>query len=246
MVVGSDTVAPTRFIVPLRLLALIVITSSLLTFIISSLGGVVAGAGGVTVGGAEIGDFVRSRTARKSTKLLFDEYNSLVERVKSEFANINPRLADLGKVETSFPGWVHFWGKLALGSAGAGKGIGWNVVAKTIIDSLKIASYTDDVARIGAGTSAAVFKTLSNAGKGLHIVGGILSIALMPWDIYTLVDSSINEHNKNPHKVSEVIRQHAKELGENFPTEDDIDKMINETINKVIEASINNKTNIIF
>ena len=68
----------------------------------------------------------------------------------------------------------------------------------------------------------------------------------MPSDIYTLVDSSINEHNKNPHKVSEVIRQHAKELGENFPTEDDIDKMINETINKVIEASINNKTSIIF
>ena len=68
-------------------------------------------------------------------------------------------------METNFPGWVHFWGKLVLASAGAGIVIGWNVVAKTIIDSLKIDSYTDDVARTGAGNGAAFFKTLSNAGK---------------------------------------------------------------------------------
>ena len=116
-------------------------------------------------------------------------------------------------METNFPGWVHFWGKLVLASAGAGIVIGWNVVAKTIIDSLKIASYTDDVARTGAGNGAAFFKTQE---KGLHIIGGILSIALMPWDIFTLVDSSINEHSRNPHKVLEVIRRHAKDWQKNF------------------------------
>ena len=223
---------------------IIIIISSLLTIIISSLGGIVAGAGGATIGGADIGDFIRSRTARKSTKLLFDEYNSLVEQVKSEFAKINPRLADLGKMETNFPGWVQFWGKLVLGSYGAAKGLGWDVVAKTIMNSRTIVSCADDAARIGATTGKAFFQTLSTAGKGLHILGGIMGIVFMPLDIYTLVDSSKNEHNRNPHKVSKVIRQHAKELAEKCPAKDDINKMINETINKVIEASINNETSI--
>ena len=81
-----------------------------------SLGGIVAGAGDVTVGGAQIDYFVRSRTARKQTKLLFVEYNSLVERVKIKAATINWLLKDFGEIETDFSGWALFWRKLIFGS----------------------------------------------------------------------------------------------------------------------------------
>ena len=189
-------------------------------FIILSLGGKVAGAGDVTVGGAQIDYFVRSRTARKQTKLLFVEYNSLVEQVKNKVATINRLLEDFGEMETDFSGWVLFWRKLIFGSTQAGKGIVWDVVKY----SLSIVSYTDDAARIGAATGATLFKTLGNVGKGIHIAGGILGTILVPFDIYTLVISSIDEHNRNPHQVSETIREQAKELAEKCPPKDEIDK----------------------
>ena len=184
-------------------------------FIILSLGGKVAGAGDVTVGGAQIDYFVRSRTARKQTKLLFVEYNSLVEQVKNKVATINRLLEDFGEMETDFSGWELFWRKLIFGSTQTGKGIVWDVVKNTIQNSLSIVSYTDDAARIGAATGATLFKTLGNVGKGIHIAGGILGTILVPFDIYTLVISSIDEHNRNPHQVSETIREQAKELAEN-------------------------------
>ena len=189
-------------------------------FIILSLGGKVAGAGDVTVGGAQIDYFVRSRTARKQTKLLFVEYNSLVEQVKNKVATINRLLEDFGEMETDFSGWVLFWRKLIFGSTQAGKGIVWDVVK----NSLSIVSYTDDAARIGAATGATLFKTLGNVGKGIHIAGGILGTILVPFDIYTLVISSIDEHNRNPHQVSETIREQAKELAEKCSPKDEIDK----------------------
>ena len=189
-------------------------------FIILSLDGKVAGAGDVTVGGAQIDYFVRSRTARKQTKLLFVEYNSLVEQVKNKVATINRLLEDFGEMETDFSGWVLFWRKLIFGSTQAGKGIVWDVVKY----SLSIVSYTDDAARIGAATGATLFKTLGNVGKGIHIAGGILGTILVPFDIYTLVISSIDEHNRNPHQVSETIREQAKELAEKCPPKDEIDK----------------------
>ena len=189
-------------------------------FIILSLDGKVAGAGDVTVGGAQIDYFVRSRTARKQTKLLFVEYNSLVEQVKNKVATINRLLEDFGEMETDFSGWVLFWRKLIFGSTQAGKGIVWDVVK----NSLSIVSYTDDAARIGAATGATLFKTLGNVGKGIHIAGGILGTILVPFDIYTLVISSIDEHNRNPHQVSETIREQAKELAEKCPPKDEIDK----------------------
>ena len=185
-----------------------------------SLGGKVAGAGNVTVGGAQIDYFVRSRTARKQTKLLFVEYNSLVEQVKNKVATINRLLEDFGEMETDFSGWVLFWRKLIFGSTQAGKGIVWDVVK----NSLSIVSYTDDAARIGAATGATLFKTLGNVGKGIHIAGSILGTILVPFDIYTLVISSIDEHNRNPHQVSETIREQAKELAEKCPPKDEIDK----------------------
>ena len=49
-------------------------------FIILSLGGIVTGAGDVTVGGAQIDYFVRSRTARKQTKLLFVDTTALLNK----------------------------------------------------------------------------------------------------------------------------------------------------------------------
>ena len=44
--------------------------------------------------------------------------------------------------------------------------------------------------------------------------------------------------------VSEELKQHAKELAGKCPTKDNIDQMINGTINKVIEVSKNNEPNI--
>ena len=152
--------------------------------------------------------------------------------MKIEVATINPLLEDFGEMETDFSRWVHFWRKLIFGSIQAGKGIAWDVIKNTIQNSLKSVSYTDDAARNGAATGATLFNTLGNVGKGLHIAGGVLGIVLMPFDIYTLVISSIDEHNRNPHQLSEVIRQQAKKLAEKCPPKDEIDKMINETLDQ--------------
>ena len=156
-----------------------------------------------------------ARPSRKSTQLINDEYNSLVERVINGFAKINPRLADLGKMETYFPEWIHFWEELVLGSAGAGRGI-------------------------------AFLKNQSNAGKELLYMATDTGCFFFfkPLDNVTLVDSPLKEHGENRSNVSEELRQHAKKLVGKCPTKDDIDKMINGTINKVIEVSKNNEPNI--
>ena len=137
--------------------------------------------------------------------------------MKIKVATINWLLEDFGEMETDFTGWVLFWRKLIFGSTQAGKGIVWDVVKNTIQNSLSIVSYTDDAARIGAATGATLFKTLGNLGKGIHIAGGILGIILVPFDIYRLVISSIDEHNRNPHQVSEMIREEAKRVGRKMP-----------------------------
>jgi voltage-gated potassium channel Kch len=81
------------------------------------------------------------------------------------------------------------------------EGKGWNVIGSTILDSLRIASYVDDVMSTGATVTTTAFKTIgSTTGRALHVAGGVFGILLLPIDIHTLVASSIDVHKTNPHK----------------------------------------------
>ncbi|VDI41901.1 Hypothetical predicted protein [Mytilus galloprovincialis] len=194
-------------------------------------GSVIAGAGGITVGGSMITDAVLSKQRRESAKAILDKYNDLVEIIKEECIEIGEMLKEKDEKMEQFPDWVDFWSKLTFGACTTTKSVTWDILAKTILASLRItASYADDALAVGARAGASAFRTIgSTAGQGLHIAGGVVGILVMPLDIYTLVDSAIDIHKNNPHKVSNKIREWADHIDKPCPTKWDIEVMMDKT-----------------
>ena len=194
-------------------------------------GGVIAGSGGIVVSGSQITDAVLSKKRRSSAENIVKKYKSRVEFLMKECVEIGTLLQDYGDIDANFPSWVRFWGNIALRSATGIKSAGWNVIGSTILDSLRIASYVDDVMSTGAAVTTTAFKTIgTTAGRALHVAGGVFGILLLPIDIHTLVASSIDVHKTNPRKTSEKIREMAAKIKEKCPTREDIDGMVEETV----------------
>ena len=83
----------------------------------------------------------------------------------------------------------------------------------------------------GTTVTTTAFKTMGSAtGRALHVAGGVFGILLLPFDIYILVDSSIDVHKTNPHKTSEKVREMAAKIKAGRPTQEDIDRMMEETL----------------
>jgi hypothetical protein len=194
-------------------------------------GGVIAGGGGIVVSGSQITDAVLSKKRRSSAENIVKKYKSRVEFLMKECVEIGTLLQDYGDIDANFPSWVRFWGNIALRSATGIKSAGWNVIGSTILDSLRIVSYVDDVMSTGAAVTTTAFKTIgSTTGRALHVAGGVFGILLLPIDIHTLVASSIDVHKTNPHKTSEKIREMAAAIKAKCPTREDIDGMVEETV----------------
>lgn len=194
-------------------------------------GSIIAGAGGITVGGSMITDAMLSKQRRESAQAILDKYNELVEIIKEECIEIGEMLKEKDGNMEQYPHWMDFWSKLAFGAGTTTKCITWDILAKTILASLRItASYADDALAVGARAGASAFRTIgSTAGQGLHIAGGVVGILVMPLDIYTLVDSAIDIHKNNPHKVSSKIREWADHIDKSCPTKWDIEVMMDQT-----------------
>lgn len=178
-----------------------------------------------------ITDAMLSKQRRESAQAILDKYNELVEIIKEECIEIGEMLKEKDGNMEQYPHWMDFWSKLAFGAGTTTKCITWDILAKTILASLRItASYADDALAVGARAGASAFRTIgSTAGQGLHIAGGVVGILVMPLDIYTLVDSAIDIHKNNPHKVSSKIREWADHIDKSCPTKWDIEVMMDQT-----------------
>jgi len=193
-------------------------------------GGVIAGSGGIVVSGSQITDAVLSKKRRSSAENILKKYKSRVEFLMKECVEIGTLLQDYGDIDEDFPSWVSFWTKIAFNSGTGLKSIGWDIIGRTVFNSLKIASFADDAVSTGAKVATTAFKTMGATGKALHVAGGVFGILLLPIDIYTLVDSSIDVHKTNPHETSKKIREMAAKIKAERPTKEDIDGMVEETV----------------
>jgi hypothetical protein len=194
-------------------------------------GGVIAGSGGIVVSGSQITDAVLSKKRRSSAENILKKYKSRVEILMNECVEIGKWLKKFGDIDKVFPSWVSFWAKLAFNSSTGLKSIGWDVIGRTVINSLQIASFADDTVLTGTTVTTTAFKTMGSAtGRALHVAGGVFGILLLPFDIYILVDSSIDVHKTNPHKTSENVREMAAKIKAGRPTKEDIDRMMEETL----------------
>ncbi|CAC5361450.1 unnamed protein product [Mytilus coruscus] len=203
-------------------------------------GGVIAGVGGATLGGSVATDAILSRNRKKAAEEIIKKYNEKMKAWKMECLEIGNKLKEKAEqsdcsssIEQTFPHWIKFWVTLVLGTGQAAKSTGWDIIAKSILTSLRIATAFDDVALNGARIGGGLVKALGPAARGLHIAGGIVGILLIPLDVYTLVDSAIDVHKKNPHKVSSAIRGIGQKIQEECPTKTEIETMIRETSDRL-------------
>jgi hypothetical protein len=190
---------------------------------------VIAGSGGIVVSGSQITDAVLSKKRRSSAENIVKKYKSRVELLVTECVKIDTLLQNYGYIDPNFPSWVKLRGTVVLLSGI--KSVGWNVIGSTICNSLRIASYVDDVMSTGAAATTTAFKTIGTTTfRALHIAGGVAGIAFIGVDIYTLIDASIDVFKTNPHKTSEAIREIAAQIKAKCPTREDIDGMVEETV----------------
>lgn len=213
-------------------------------YALHDLGGVIAGAGGITVGGSVATDAILSRIRKKSAEELIQKYNEKTKEWKEVWLSISMRLQnraaeqfDLGIDEDmarAFPHWLNFWGDLFHGTGQAGLSVSWSIIYTTIKSSFRLVATLDDAALNGLKIGGGLFRTFGTAGaRGLHIAGGVFSILVIPLDIYTMVKSSIDVHKKNPHKTSSAMRKMAETIKEECPTKEKIQSMIQETLNQL-------------
>ena len=104
-------------------------------------GGVIAGSGGIVVSGSQITDTVLSKKRRSSAENILKKYKSRVEILMNECVEIGKWLKKFGDIDKVFPSWVSFRAKLAFNSSTGLKSIGWGVIGRTVINSLRIASF---------------------------------------------------------------------------------------------------------
>lgn len=201
-------------------------------------GGIIAGAGGLTVGGSVATDAILSRKRKTSAEEVLKRYNEIMKECKEECLEIGFMLQDKANqlhssLTERFPHWYNFWDRLITGTSQISKSTGWDSIAKTISASMRIVTSFDDLAANGIRIGGSLFKAMGPAARGLHIAGGIVGILLIPLDIFTLVDSAIDVHKKNQHKISSSIRSIAKKIKEECPTKAEIETMIAETITRL-------------
>ncbi|XP_060570676.1 uncharacterized protein LOC132728966 isoform X1 [Ruditapes philippinarum] len=195
-------------------------------------GGIIGGAGGIVTGGASIADAVKSSKARTKAKAELDKCNTAFNEILMKCNRVSTQLENVGNIDINFPVWCSFWGNLMLGTGRTLSGFGWQMVASTVLNAIRLGRAVDIASDV---TSAVVpvFRTLGNAAKGLHIAGGVVSAVFLPIDIGFLVYNSIELHKDESHDESKKIREAVAKLQNRCPSEQDIDEMIDSCINSL-------------
>ena len=198
------------------------------------IGGLIGATGSAVVGGSEITDFVLSTQKRSSAEIILQKYKSRVELLMTECIEIGKLLEGCGNIDEDFSSWVAFWGNIVVSSGLAAMGITWDIVGSSIARYMQVAASADKAVSTGAAVATTAFKTIgSTAGKAVHVVGGVIGVLLLPYDIYTLVNSSIDFYQDNRHEISEKIREMAAKMKKELPTKKDINRMVKVTVAKL-------------
>ena len=198
------------------------------------IGGVIGGTGGAVVSGLQITDAVLSKQRRSSAEEILQKYKSHVQLMMTECIEIGALLTGCGNVDDDFPLWVSFWANIVFNSGFGVKKIAWNIVGRTVRSYMRVVASVDNAVSTGAAVATTAFKTIGSAtGKAAHVVGGVVGMLLLPYDIYALVDSSIDVHQGNPHKISGKIREMAAKIKKERPNKKDIERMVKVTVAKL-------------
>lgn len=206
------------------------------SLVLTIVGGVTAGVGGAVVTGSQIADTVLSKQRRSSADHILEEYKSQVESLLKEYGEINKLLQTYGDIEKDFPSWASFWSKIVINSGMGVKKIGVDLIGRTVLNSIRMASVVEDTASTGGKVATTIFKTMGTTGKVFHVAGAAFGMVLLPLDIYTLVTSSIDVHYANPHQTSKKIRELAATITAECPTEEDIESMMEGTVTSLSQT----------
>ncbi|XP_052067811.1 uncharacterized protein LOC127707338 [Mytilus californianus] len=195
---------------------------------LSIAGGVVAGLGGATVGGSFIADNVLSKKTKTNAEVELAKYSSGIKYIKERCLELGQKLKDIGTLEKKFPEWVRFWMLFAHGQASDISKLNWTTTEELINTSI---TNVESAARfVGGGVGAGIRITgaaLRVTGTSLHVPSGIIGALMIPFDIYTLVDSAFDVHKKNKHKTSKLIIDISEAIAGEIPKKENIEEMIN-------------------
>jgi hypothetical protein len=187
----------------------------------------VAGAGGVTTGTASIVNMVKSSSKTKAAEEAIRKYKQQSDKIKRKCIEISKTIKD---IDSTIPEWVNFWGKLTKHGFSTAANAGWSVVGKTIVNSLKLSS---DLAGDASSASKTVFSIAGTTARGFHIAGGVVGILLLPVDVHTFV-SSARDVGKGKAPASTIaIREVADKMAKECPNKDEVDKMIECSIDRL-------------
>lgn len=188
------------------------------------------------MGGSLIADTVLSKKTKTKANAQLTNYLDAIKRIQKQCLKLSCQLKEnFGKVEV-FPEWVEFWKLFVHGRASDTAELNWEETEELLKNSLRnIGMATKFVLSEGVGTGVRIAgAAIRFSGTSLHMVSGIIGALMIPFDIYTIVDSAIDVHKKNKHGTSKFIYKIADAISGEIPTEENIDTMIMHTLNNVI------------
>lgn len=172
-----------------------------ISLVVSAVGAGIGGLGGLTAAGASITQYFLNKEIYKSAQEAIDRDRELTMELLSCLERLEINIQLIRDNENLFNSLNDklFFGLNVLGSL---KMLGKNL-AGDFVFTAKIAATAADLT---ADATSTVFKTMSTAGRVLHIGGFAVGMALVPLDLYTLVSSSISLHKGNTSDAENKIR----------------------------------------
>lgn len=154
-----------------------------------AVGGVMAGAGGLTAGGASVVELIIDTQAKKKIDLLINECQQKYKQVTDLLQRlvIEDSIIDVG---LSF--WMH--SSVAVGHLGRGVG--------SVMGVVRLCVAAADVAGDAAGSAV---RLMTAAGRVLHVVGTVAAVIMLPIDVINMVWSSVEIHRRTPSRLSEKL-----------------------------------------
>ena len=167
------------------------------SLLLTAAGGVTAAAGAVTITGADIGNWVVSKTNMKRAQETLDLDRKATAKVRELAEKLFSQCEALSKKYPNFPKETI----LTLVTRSVVRG---GKIAKGVYDGYKLLDSTFDIARnvykigqvgrAGFVASRTAWASLSVATRSLSIIGVVFDVVSIPLDLFVIVKSSIEIH----------------------------------------------------
>ncbi|KAH3860777.1 hypothetical protein DPMN_023701 [Dreissena polymorpha] len=206
------------------------------SLILTAVGTGIAAAGGITAGGAAIGEGVRRKRTVEKAQALIERYEKTRNDVLQELLELAEHLGQKD-LNHRFPLCCRFIAQIVGGSAKIAWSVAWKLISN-IVTGVRLGQAAAELAlegtaTVGRLTVVSVKAATSTAARGLHIAGGVVGIALIPLDIGFLVHSAHAVATDKMPDTSKEISAKADKLLEMCPSKSSIDEMIEDTIRRM-------------